>query len=70
MRKGVATACSPRRFLIDNYLSDDERYPVSELGTNAARARDQCAGWHMWGQMLSSIMSHLGSRLVACDVGL
>jgi len=25
-------------FLVDNYLSDDERYPLSELGTNAARA--------------------------------
>jgi len=22
-------------FLVDNYLSDDERYPLSELGTNA-----------------------------------
>ena len=25
-------------FLTDNYLSDDERHPVSELGTNAERA--------------------------------
>lgn len=25
-------------FLVDNYLSDDERHPVSELKTNAARA--------------------------------
>jgi len=41
-------------FLIDNYLSDDERYPVSELGTNAARAMGTNAlAGHMWGQMSS-----------------
>jgi hypothetical protein len=41
-------------FLTDNYLSDDERYPVSELGTNAARALGTNAvGDHMWGQMSS-----------------
>ena len=41
-------------FLADNYLSDDERYPVSELGTNSARAMGTNAvGDHMWGQMSS-----------------
>jgi hypothetical protein len=25
-------------FLVDNYMSDDHRHPLSELGTNAARA--------------------------------
>src|SRR5215831_8344145 len=41
-------------FLIDNYLSDDERYPLSELGTNAARAAGTNAmAGHMWGQMSS-----------------
>jgi len=33
---------------------DDERYPVSELGTNAARAMGTNAlAGHMWGQMSS-----------------
>src|SRR5215467_4843377 len=41
-------------FLTDNYLSDDQRYPVSELGTNSARALGTNAvGGHMWGQMSS-----------------
>lgn len=41
-------------FLTDNYLSDDERYPVSELGTNSARAMGTNAvADHMWGQMSS-----------------
>ena len=41
-------------FLIDNYMSDDQRYPVSELGTNAARAMGTNAvAGHMWGQMSS-----------------
>ena len=41
-------------FLIDNYMSDDQRYPVSELGTNAARAMGTNAvADHMWGQMSS-----------------
>jgi hypothetical protein len=36
------------------YLSDDERYPVSELGTNSARAMGTNAvADHMWGQMSS-----------------
>src|SRR5262249_48945306 len=41
-------------FLKDNYLSDDERYPVSELGTNAQRAlgTNAMAG-NTWGQMSS-----------------
>jgi hypothetical protein len=41
-------------FLTDNYLSDDQRYPVSELGTNAGRATGTNAlAGHMWGQMSS-----------------
>jgi hypothetical protein len=41
-------------FLTDNYMSDDQRYPVSELGTNSARALGTNAvGGHMWGQMSS-----------------
>src|SRR5262245_23373936 len=41
-------------FLTDNYMSDDQRYPVSELGTNAARAMGTNAlAGHMWGQMSS-----------------
>src|SRR5262249_44006387 len=36
-------------FLVDNYMSDDQRYPVSELGTNAARAMGTNAVvGHMW----------------------
>ncbi len=41
-------------FLTDNYLSDDQRYPLSELGTNAARATGTNAtAGYMWGQMSS-----------------
>ena len=41
-------------FLTDNYLSDDERHPVSELGTNAARAMGTNAmAGNTWGQMSS-----------------
>src|SRR5215468_4339392 len=39
-------------FLVDNYLSDDARHPLSELGTNAGRAMGTNAlAGHMWGQM-------------------
>jgi len=41
-------------FLVDNYLSDDQRHPLSELGTNAQRAMGTNAmGGHTWGQMSS-----------------
>ena len=41
-------------FLTDNYLSDDERHPVSEVGTNAQRAMGTNAmAGHTWGQMSS-----------------
>jgi hypothetical protein len=41
-------------FLKDNYLSDDQRYPVSELGTNAQRAMGTNAmAGNTWGQMSS-----------------
>lgn len=41
-------------FLDHNYLSDDERYSVMELGTNSQRAEgtNAMAGW-TWGQMSS-----------------
>jgi hypothetical protein len=41
-------------FLTDNYMSSDQRYPLSDLGTNASRAigTNALAG-HMWGQMSS-----------------
>lgn len=41
-------------FLKDNYMSDDQRHPVSELGTNAQRAMGTNAmAGHTWGQMSS-----------------
>jgi cytochrome c5 len=41
-------------FLKDNYLSDDERHPVSDLGTNAQRAMGTNAmAGETWGQMSS-----------------
>jgi hypothetical protein len=41
-------------FLKDNYLSDDQRYDVSELFTNAQRAMGTNAmGGNTWGQMSS-----------------
>jgi hypothetical protein len=41
-------------FLKDNYLSDDERHPVSEVGTNIQRAMGTNAmAAHTWGQMSS-----------------
>ena len=53
-------------FLTDNYMSDDERYPVSELGTNAARAMGTNAvGDHMWGQMSSLGYKQMKAEQVA-----
>ena len=41
-------------FLADNYLSDDERHPLSDLGTQrATRHGDQRHGGQYWGQMSS-----------------
>jgi cytochrome c5 len=41
-------------FLKDNYLSDDQRHPVNELGTNAQRAEGSNAqAGSTWGQMSS-----------------
>ena len=53
-------------FLVDNYLSDDARHPLSELGTNAARAlgTNALAG-HMWGQMSSLEYKQMKEGLVA-----
>jgi hypothetical protein len=41
-------------FLVDNTLTDDVRYPVSEIGTNAARAlgKNATAG-HLWEEFSS-----------------
>jgi hypothetical protein len=53
-------------FLTDNYMSDDERYPVSELGTNAARAMGTNAvAGHMWGQMSSLGYKQMKEKQVA-----
>jgi hypothetical protein len=53
-------------FLNDNYLSDDERYPVSELGTNSARAMGTNAvADHTWGQMSSLGYKQLKEEQVA-----
>lgn len=42
-------------FLIDNFLSDDQRYPVSELGTNIGRAMaSNATEGHIW-QDFSSV---------------
>ena len=46
-------------FLIDNYLSDDERYPVSELGTHIARGMSP--NWSAGGGY--GQMSSLGYKL-------
>lgn len=53
-------------FLVDNYLSDDARHPLSELGTNAARGlgTNALAG-HMWGQMSSLEYKQLKEEPVA-----
>jgi hypothetical protein len=41
-------------FLVDNYLSDDQRHPLSIVGTNAQRTMGTNAmGGHTWGQMSS-----------------
>ena len=47
-------------FLKDNYMSDDQRYPVSELGTNAQRSLGTNANaGETWGQMSSQTFKDL-----------
>jgi len=47
-------------FLQDNYLSDDQRYPTSELGTNVLRAMGTNAmAGNTWGQMSSQTYKDL-----------
>ena len=47
-------------FLKDNYLSDDQRYPTSELGTNVLRAMGTNAmAGSTWGQMSSQTYKDL-----------
>ena len=51
---GINLITSGAAFLVDNYLSDDQRYPLSKVGTNAQRAMGTNAmGGHTWGQMSS-----------------
>jgi hypothetical protein len=47
-------------FLKDNYLSDDQRYPTSELGTNVLRGMQTNAmAGNTWGQMSSQTYKDL-----------
>ena len=47
-------------FLKENYLSDDQRYPTSELGTNVLRAMGTNAmAGNTWGQMSSQTYKDL-----------
>jgi cytochrome c5 len=47
-------------FLTDNFLSDDERYPVSELGTNAERAMaSNATQGHIWQEFSSDTYKQL-----------
>jgi hypothetical protein len=55
-------------FLTDNYMSDDQRYPVSDLGTNAARAMGTNAlAGHMWGQMSNLTYKQMKEEKVPCQ---
>jgi hypothetical protein len=47
-------------FLTDNFLSDDQRYPVSELGTNAERAMaSNATQGHIWQEFSSDTYKQL-----------
>ena len=47
-------------FLTDNFLSDDERHPVSEIGTNIERAMGTNATeGHIWQEFSSETYKHL-----------
>ena len=47
-------------FLDHNFLSDDRRYPVTQIGTNAARALGTNAGkGHVWAQFSSKTFKEL-----------
>jgi len=52
-------------FLVHNYLSDDERHSVLEIGTNAQRAMgtNAMAGW-TWGQMSSQTYKDMRKPIV------
>jgi hypothetical protein len=53
-------AVSQDDFLTDNFLSDDERYPVSELGTNAERAMaSNATQGHIWKEFSSDTYKQL-----------
>ncbi len=49
-------------FLVDNYLSDDERHPITQIGTNAARAlATNAIQGHVWEQLSSETYKGLPS---------
>ncbi|MBR8827511.1 MAG: hypothetical protein DSM107014_06315 [Gomphosphaeria aponina SAG 52.96 = DSM 107014] len=49
-------------FLEHNFLSDDQRYPVTEIGTNAARAlATNAKEGHIWSQFSSQTYKNLPS---------
>lgn len=49
-------------FLDHNFLSDDKRYPITEIGTNAARAlSDNATKGHIWEQFSSKTFKDLPS---------
>ena len=52
--RGIASRCSPTTFSKRNFLSDDRRYPVSQLGTNIARAAaTNATADNVWAQFSS-----------------
>ena len=49
-------------FLDSNFLSDDQRYPVTEIGTNAARAvASNAIRGHIWDEFSSDTYKNLPS---------
>ncbi|WP_017715969.1 hypothetical protein [Kamptonema formosum] len=49
-------------FLVGNFLSDDKRYPITEIGTNAARAlATNAIEGHLWEQFSSKTYKELPS---------
>ena len=54
------TAVMQDDFLVDNFLSDDERHPVSEIGTNSERAMASNAiEDHIWQEFSSDTYKNL-----------
>ena len=58
--RGTASPCSRPIFSSSNFLSDDRRYPVSQLGTNIARAAaTNATADNVWGQFSSATYKKL-----------